>query len=68
MLRKLLSILSFIYLFPFIAVWTAWIATAMSFDVQSIFTEEAFWGISMFYWFVSGCVTPAIAQAINETA
>jgi uncharacterized membrane protein len=67
-MQRKLSILAFFYLLPFIAVWIAWICTAMSFDARAVFNEEAFWGISMFYWFVLGCVTPAITQAINETA
>jgi uncharacterized membrane protein len=66
MLRKL-SILLFFYLLPFIAVWTAWICTAMSFDAQAVFNEGSFWGFSMIYWFCLVCLTGLIAEAINET-
>ena len=67
MSRKL-SILLFFYLLPFIAVWTAWIATAMSFNARAVFTSEAFWGFSIMYWFCLVCLTGVIAEAINETA
>jgi len=66
-MRKI-TILAFFYLLPFIAVWTAWIATAMSFDAQAVFSEGSFWGFSMVYWFIIISLTPMIAQAINETA
>ena len=67
MLRKL-SILAFFYLFPFIAVWTAWVFTAMSFDAQAVFTSIVFWGFSTVYWLILISLTPMIAEAINETA
>jgi hypothetical protein len=66
-MRKII-ILLFFYLLPFIAVWTAWIATAFAFSTHAVFNKEAFWGISMIYWFTVVCLTPMIAQAINETA
>jgi uncharacterized membrane protein len=67
MLRKL-SILAFFYLLPFIAVWTAWIATAMSFSTPAVFTNIVFWGFSTVYWLIVISLTPMIAEAINETA
>lgn len=66
-MRKI-TILLFFYLLPFIAVWTAWICTAMSFDARAVFNEGNFWGFSMIYWFCVVCLTPTIAEAINETA
>lgn len=35
---------------PFLLVWCAWFLTAMSFDTQYVFTNDIFWGISVFYY------------------
>jgi hypothetical protein len=66
-MKRKIVILLFFYLLPFIAVWTGWIATAISFDVQSVFKSDMFWGVSMVYWMTVVCVTPKIVEAINET-
>jgi hypothetical protein len=50
-------------LLPFLSVWTAWVMTALNFDVREVFHKEAFWAISGIYWFIWVCV---IGMVLDE--
>ena len=53
---------------PFLVVWIAWIMTALSFDVRSVFQEGAFWGISLVYYFIWLCLIGMVIDELKEPA
>ena len=55
-------------LLPFLTVWTAWIMTAFSFEVRSVFQEGAFWGISLVYYFIWLCLIGMVIDDLKEPA
>lgn len=49
--RKTLSYL-IVILFPFLAVWTAALATAFAFNPIEVFRSDNFWGPTAFYYVI----------------
>jgi len=53
---------------PFLAVWIAWIMTALSFDIHEVFQSGAFWGISVIYYFLWLCLIGMVIDDLKEPA
>ena len=53
---------------PFLLVWIGWIMTAFSFNVYDIFSHNAFWGISVIYWFIWLCLIGIVIDELKEPA
>lgn len=61
------SILFVIAIFPFLAVWTAFILTLGSFDPTNVFQNDNFWGVSVMYWIFYLCLIGPLYDLINES-
>ena len=53
---------------PFLAVWIAWVMTALSFDIREVFQSGAFWGISVIYYFLWLCLIGMVIDDLKEPA
>jgi hypothetical protein len=63
---KKLSILCTLGALPFLLVWAGFILTAFNFNPHNVFSDGAFWGLSVMYWLLYVCLLPLIVETIDE--
>jgi hypothetical protein len=65
-MKKSVKIALFFAILPFLLVWTAWLLTALSFNIHDVFQSGAFWGSSAIYWLVYVCLVGFIFDEVKD--